>query len=70
MDHSERRLLLMLACVFVTSATVFAQSPGPSSGEITVQLIQRLDSAANPRGVSEGRSRRRPAVATLKWRKR
>ena len=32
-----------------------AQALGPTSGEITVQLTQGLDSATNPRAMSEGR---------------
>jgi hypothetical protein len=31
-----------------------AQTSGPTSGEITVQLTQGLDSATNPRGLSQG----------------
>ena len=47
---------ISLALFAATSvAVVHAQTPGPASGELTVQLTQGLDSATNPKAMSQGR---------------
>jgi hypothetical protein len=49
------RFLFAVALTFAFAASIAsAQTPGPSSGEITVQLTQGMDSATNPRGMSQG----------------
>lgn len=49
-----RRFLVSL---FVAGGfgSLIAQVPGPTSGEITVQLVQGLDSSVNPKAMSQGR---------------
>ncbi len=49
------RLAAALAVASICSGILRGQVPGPTSGEITVQLIQGLDSATNPRAMSQGR---------------
>ena len=51
---SAFRLWLSLS-LSLYSVLLAGQTVGPTSGEITVQLIQGLDSATNPRGVSQGK---------------
>lgn len=49
------RLFLAFLSTILLSGALLAQTPAPTSGEITVQLIQGLDSASNPRGMSQGK---------------
>ncbi len=49
-----QRKLLVLATSLAGPATLLAQAPNLSSGEVTVQMVQGLNSAANPRGISQG----------------
>ena len=41
--------------VFSCFGALRAQAPSPTSGEITVQLVQGLDSSVNPKAMSQGR---------------
>ena len=60
----KRRSVLIALVAFSSLATFNAQSPAPTSGELTVQLTQGLDSATNPKAMSQGRVTRstNPAV--------
>ena len=49
------RRFLVSFFVFACVGALRAQAPGPTSGEITVQLVQGLNSAVNPKGMSQGR---------------
>lgn len=51
MSHSRLKAVFILIAA-LTATSVPAQVP--ASGEITVQLVQGLDSATNPRGMSQG----------------
>lgn len=46
---------LIVALCFSDVGLIYAQVSGPTTGEITVQLVQGLDSSVNPRAMSQGR---------------
>ena len=52
---SLKRLGLIFASVLACVGVARGQTGAPNSGEITVQLVQGIDSAVNPHGKSEGR---------------
>lgn len=52
---SPKRLCSAFATVLAYAGVACGQSSAPTSGEITVQLVQGIDSAVNPNGKSEGR---------------
>jgi hypothetical protein len=49
------RVFTAIAVSLICTDVLFSQTPAPTSGEITVQLTQGLDSAANLEGISQGK---------------
>lgn len=54
MPLSRLTLFIVLLVFLATAGVVTAQIAGPTSGELTVQLVQGLDSATDPKGMSQG----------------
>lgn len=52
---SFAKLVVWVAFLPACTQLMLGQAAGPTTGEITVQLVQGIDSSVNPQGKSEGR---------------